>query len=132
MTMTDPIADLLTRIRNACRRGKSSVDIPASKLKRQIARILKEEKFIKDYTLIEDDRQGMLRVYLRYGPEKVPLITGLKRISRPGCRIYKKSDELPRVIGGKGVAVISTSQGVLTDSQARKAGVGGEVICYLW
>jgi len=132
MTMTDPIADLLTRLRNACNRGKKSVDIPASNLKKEIVRILQEEGFITNYTEIEDDRQGILRVYLRYGPEKTPLFRGLKRVSRPGCRIYKGKDELPRVIGGKGIAIISTSSGVLTDAQARKSGVGGEVLCYIW
>lgn len=132
MTMTDPIADLLTRIRNASKRGKKTVDIPSSGLKKEIVRILREEKFIDNFTLLEDDRQGVLRVFLRYGPDKQPVISGLKRISRPGRRIYKGKSELPRVSGGIGIAVISTSRGVMTDSQSREAGEGGEILCYVW
>lgn len=132
MTMTDPIADLLTRIRNANTRGKDSVDIPLSRLKREIVRVLKEEKFIKDFAVLEDGPQGTIRVYLRYGPGKARIIQGLQRVSRPGRRLYGRKSELPRPRGGLGVAIISTSSGVMTDRQARTAGAGGEVLCYVW
>ncbi|REJ38360.1 MAG: 30S ribosomal protein S8 [Bacillota bacterium] len=130
--MTDPIADLLTRIRNASMAYHDTVDIPASRLKRDIVQILKDEGFIQDYQLIKQDPQGILRVYLKYGPNKERVITGLKRISKPGLRIYAKANEIPRVLGGLGVAILSTSRGVMTDRQARREGVGGEVICYVW
>lgn len=132
MSMTDPIADMLARIRNANLIYRDKVDIPGSKLKREIARILKEEGYIRDYQWINDKKQGVLRVYLKYGPNKERVITGLKRISRPGLRVYARHDELPRVLGGLGVAILSTSQGVMTDRQARKLGIGGEVLCYVW
>ncbi|MEA1928122.1 MAG: 30S ribosomal protein S8 [Candidatus Auribacterota bacterium] len=132
MTMTDPIADLLTRIRNANTRGLGTVDIPSSGLKKDIVRILKEENFIKDFKIIEDTRQGMIRVYLRYGPAKMRVIRNLKRISTPGRRVYVGKDDIPHPQGGLGIAIISTSQGVLTDRQASKAAMGGEVICYAW
>jgi small subunit ribosomal protein S8 len=132
MTMTDPIADLLTRIRNANTRGKASVDIPLSNLKREIVRVLKEERFIRDFAVLEDGPQGTIRVYLRYGPDKARIIQGLQRASRPGRRLYGRKSELPRPQGGLGVAIISTSQGVMTDRQARAAGQGGEVLCYVW
>ena len=132
MTMTDPIADLLTRIRNANTRGLDTVDIPASGLKREIVRILEEEKFIKNFKFLEDSRQGMLRVYLRYGPARARVIQNLQRISRPGRRVYVGKDEIPHPKGGLGVAIISTSKGVFTDKQANRAGMGGEVICYVW
>jgi small subunit ribosomal protein S8 len=132
MTMTDPIADLLTRIRNANTRGKDSVDIPLSRLKREIVRVLKEEKFIRDFAVLEDGPQGTIRVYLRYGPAKARIIQGLQRVSRPGRRLYGRMSELPRPQGGLGVAIISTSRGVMTDRQARAAGQGGEVLCYVW
>ncbi|MFO7245516.1 MAG: 30S ribosomal protein S8 [Thermaerobacter sp.] len=132
MSMTDPIADLLTRIRNASMAYHDTVDIPASRLKRDIVQILKDEGFIQDYQLIKQDPQGILRVYLKYGPNKERVITGLKRISKPGLRIYAKANEIPRVLGGLGVAILSTSRGVMTDRQARREGVGGEVICYVW
>ncbi len=132
MTMTDPIADLLTRIRNANTRGMDSVEIPSSRLKREMVRVLKEEKFIRDYTILETGAQDTIRVYLRYGPEKARIIQGLQRVSRPGRRIYGRHQEIPRPRGGLGVAIISTSSGVMTDRQARKAGVGGEVLCYVW
>ena len=132
MTMTDPIADLLTRIRNANTRGLGTVDIPASGLKKEIVRILREEKFIKDYKVIEDNRQGIIRVYLRYGPAKTRIIRGLKRISTPGRRVYVGKDDIPHPQGGLGIAIISTSRGVLTDRQAVKNQAGGEVICYAW
>ncbi|MBO8169402.1 MAG: 30S ribosomal protein S8 [Thermoanaerobacteraceae bacterium] len=132
MVMTDPIADFLTRIRNANMVNKETVEVPASKLKKAIAEIFKEEGYIKDVEYVEDGKQGILRLYLKYGPNNEKVITGLKRISKPGLRVYASKDEIPRVLGGLGVAVISTSKGVMTDKQARKAGVGGEVICYIW
>ena len=132
MVMTDPIADFLTRIRNANSVHHEKVEIPASKLKKTMTQILKEEGMIKDFECIEDGRQGILRVHLKYGPNKQKVITGLKRISRPGLRVYAKKDEIPRILGGLGIAIISTSQGVMTDKQARKRGLGGEVLCYVW
>ncbi|NLJ79908.1 MAG: 30S ribosomal protein S8 [Firmicutes bacterium] len=132
MVMTDPIADMLTRIRNASSVKHESVDIPSSKLKGELARVLKDEGFIREYKVIEDKKQGMIRVYLKYDSEKGPVIQGLKRISKPGLRVYANKDEIPRVLGGLGVAVLSTSQGIMTDRRARKEGIGGEVICYVW
>lgn len=133
MTMTDPIADMLTRIRNANTAGHSTVDVPASKMKKSIAEILKDEGYIKNYEVVEDDNvQGTIRIELKYGPAKEHVINGLKKISKPGLRVYAKKDEVPRVLGGLGIAVISTSNGVISDKQARKLGVGGEVICYIW
>ncbi|AOQ25420.1 30S ribosomal protein S8 [Neomoorella thermoacetica] len=130
--MTDPIADFLTRIRNANMVYQEKVEVPASRVKRALAEILKNEGYIKNYEYIEDNKQGILRLYLKYGPNKEKVITGLKRISRPGLRVYAKKGEIPRVLGGLGVAVISTSKGILTDKEARRQGVGGEVICYIW
>ena len=132
MVMTDPIADFLTRIRNANSVNHEKVEIPASRLKRTLAQILKDEGMIKDFEYIEDGKQGILRVHLKYGPNKQKVITGLKRISRPGLRVYAKKDEVPRILGGLGLAIVSTSQGVMTDKQARKRGLGGEVLCYVW
>lgn len=132
MVMTDPIADFLTRIRNANMVMHEKVEIPASKTKKAIADILKNEGFIKDFEYIEDGKQGIIRVYLKYGSNKEKVISGLKRISKPGLRVYCKKDEVPRVLGGLGIAVISTSQGIMTDKEARKTGLGGEVICYVW
>jgi len=132
MSMTDPIADMLTRIRNAGHAKFEKVDIPASRLKIALARILKEEGYIKNYKVIKDTRQGILRVYLRYDERQTAIIHGLKRISKPGRRVYSNAVELPRVRAGLGVAVISTSKGVLTDRQARKLMVGGEVMCEIW
>ncbi len=132
MSMTDPIADMLTRIRNANTVFHDRVDIPGSKMKRAIAQILKEEGYIRDYHWMDDGKQGIIRVYLKYGPNKEHVITGLRRISKPGLRVYAKADEVPRVLGGLGIAVLSTSSGVITDRQARPEGVGGEVICYVW
>lgn len=132
MVMTDPIADFLTRIRNANMVMHEKVEIPASKTKLALAEILKNEGFIKDYEQIEDGKQGIIRVYLKYGVDRERVITGLKRISKPGLKVYCKRDEVPRVLGGLGVAVISTSQGIVTDKEARKMGLGGEVICYVW
>ena len=132
MVMTDPIADFLTRSRNANTVYKEKVEIPASKTKMNLANILKEEGYIKDVEYIEDGKQGFLRLYLKYGANREKVITGLKRISRPGLRVYAQKDELPKVLGGLGIAVISTSKGLMTDKDARKAGVGGEVMCYIW
>lgn len=130
--MTDPIADFLTRIRNANMVYQEKVEVPASRVKRALAEILKNEGYIKSYEYVEDNKQGILRLYLKYGPNREKVITGLKRISRPGLRVYAKKGEVPRVLGGLGIAVISTSKGILTDKEARREGVGGEVICYIW
>ena len=130
--MTDPIADMLTRIRNANMVRHSVVDIPASKVKRAMAEIMKREGFIKDYEYLKDNKQGIIRIQLKYGQGSQRVITGLKRISKPGLRVYAKKDELPKVLGGLGVAIISTSQGVMSDREARQAGLGGEVLCYIW
>ena len=132
MVMTDPIADFLTRIRNANMVMHEKVEIPASKTKIAMAEILKNEGFIKDYEQIEDGKQGIIRVYLKYGANKETVITGLKRISKPGLKVYCKKDEIPKVLGGLGIAIISTSKGIVTDKEARKLGLGGEVICYVW
>lgn len=132
MSMTDPLADMLTRIRNAGKAGFDKVDIPASRMKIALARIFKDEGYIKNYKVIKDNRQGILRVYLKYDEHNKPLIQGIERVSRPGCRVYRGWEELPRVQGGLGVAVVSTSKGVLTDRQARKLKVGGEVLCQIW
>ena len=132
MGMTDPIADMLTRIRNGSKAGKKWVDIPASKLKKELARILSEEHFIDKFDQKEDMRQSELRVYLRYDRNEKPIIKGIKRVSKPGLRMYSASEELPRVFNGLGIAIISTSNGVMTDRDARKKGIGGEVICYVW
>ncbi len=132
MVVTDPIADFLTRIRNANMVYTEKVEIPASKTKMAMANILKDEGFIKDVEYIEDGKQGIIRVYLKYAGSKERVITGLKRISRPGLRVYAKKDELPKVLGGLGIAIVSTSNGLMTDKNARKAGLGGEVLCYVW
>ncbi|NMP22006.1 30S ribosomal protein S8 [Sulfobacillus harzensis] len=132
MVVTDPIADMLTRIRNANVVYREVVDIPASRMKRAIAQILKQEGYIRDYELVEDGKQGILRLHLKYGSNRERVITGLKRISRPGLRVYAGHDELPRVLGGLGIAVLSTSRGVMTEKQAREEHIGGEVLCYVW
>ncbi len=132
MAMTDPIADLLTRVRNATLVYHDKVEIPASRTKKAIAEIFKKEGFIKDCEYIEDGKQGIIRIYLKYGPNREKVITGLKRISKPGLRVYAKKDEVPKVLGGLGIAIISTSKGIMTDKQARREGLGGEVICYVW
>lgn len=132
MVMTDPIADMLTRIRNANSVYHDKVEIPASKIKQAIADILKLEGFVRDYELIADDKQGTLRVVLKYGANREKVITGIKRISKPGLRVYAKKDQLPRVLGGLGIAIVSTSKGIMSDKQARKEGLGGEVIAYVW
>jgi small subunit ribosomal protein S8 len=131
-TTSDPIADFLTRIRNAGMVYHDKVEIPASSIKKALAELLKQEGFIKDYEYIDDNKQGVLRLYLKYGPNRERVITGLKRISRPGLRVYAKKDQIPKVLGGLGVAVISTSKGIMPDRQARSEGLGGEVICYIW
>ncbi|MBO6304659.1 MAG: 30S ribosomal protein S8 [Selenomonadaceae bacterium] len=132
MAMTDPIADMLTRIRNANSVYHDKVEIPGSNIKRAIAEVLKEEGFIKDYTFTEDGKQGIISIQLKYGPKREKVLTGLKRISKPGLRQYAKKAELPRVLGGLGVAIISTSKGIMSDKNARKAGLGGEVVAYVW
>ncbi|PYO58378.1 MAG: 30S ribosomal protein S8 [Candidatus Rokuibacteriota bacterium] len=129
---SDPIADLLTRIRNASRAEHEKVDIPASKLKVKISELLKDEGFIKNYRLIEDDKQGVLRVYLKYGAGNEKMISGLVRVSRPGRRVYVGKDKIPSILGGMGVAILSTSRGVMTDRQSRKQQLGGEVLAYVW
>jgi len=132
MVMTDPIADMLTRVRNANMAQHEKLEIPASTLKKQIAEILKREGFIRDYEFIEDNKQGVLRIFLKYGADNQRVITGLKRISKPGLRVYAKADELPRVLNGLGIAIISTSKGILSDKEAREQTVGGEVLAYVW
>ncbi|OTA42226.1 MAG: 30S ribosomal protein S8 [Symbiobacterium thermophilum] len=132
MVVSDPIADLLTRIRNANMAYHDRVDVPGSKLKKAIVQIMKDEGFIRDYEWIDNGHQGVIRIYLKYGPNKTRVIQGLRRISRPGLRIYAKRDQIPRVLGGLGIAILSTSKGVMTDKQARQLGVGGEVLCYIW
>lgn len=132
MVMTDPIADLLTRIRNANIAYHETLDIPASKVKGSLLQLLKDEGFIRDFAYIEDSKQGILRLQMKYGPSKERVISGLKRISRPGLRVYARRDEIPRVLGGFGIAILSTSRGLMTDKQARQASLGGEVVCYVW
>ncbi len=132
MSMTDPIADMLTRIRNANMVGHERVEIPASKLKMELTRTLHEEGYIRNYRWIDDRKQGILRIYLKYGENRERVITGLKRISKPGRRVYVRADQLPRVYGNLGIALLSTSRGVKTASECRKANIGGEVLCYVW
>lgn len=132
MVLTDPVADMLTRIRNASSVRHESVNVPGSKLKTELARILKEEGFIRDYKFIDDGKQGILRIYLKYGPHQERVISGIKRISKPGLRVYANKEQVPRVLGGLGIAILSTSQGVMSDKVARQSNVGGEVICYVW
>lgn len=132
MQITDPIADLLTRIRNANSAKHETVDIPASNMKKAIAEILLQEGYIKNYQILDDNKQGVIRITLKYGENKQKVITGLKRISKPGLRVYASRDELPWVLKGLGIAIISTSKGVMTDKQARSANVGGEVLAFVW
>ncbi len=132
MAMTDQIADMLTRIRNAAMAGHDRVLIPASNIKLEIAKILKAQGYIQKYDLVDAKPQGQIRLHLRYTPEGKPVITGLRRVSRPGVRTYVGADEIPRVMGGLGIAILSTSRGVLTDREARRRRVGGEVLCYVW
>ncbi|CAB1129934.1 ribosomal protein S8 (BS8) [Candidatus Hydrogenisulfobacillus filiaventi] len=130
--VTDPIADMLTRIRNANIVYRESVDIPLSREKRAIAQILKDEGFIRDFEIVEASPRAILRVYLKYGPHRERVISGLKRISKPGLRVYAGADELPRVLGGLGIAIVSTSRGIMTDKEGRRLRAGGEVLCYVW
>ena len=132
MVVTDTIADMLTRIRNANQMRYEEVSVPASNLKCELAKILKEEGFIEDYKVEKDDVQGNILLTLKYGQNKERVITGLKRISKPGLRVYAKSDEIPKVLNGLGIAIISTSHGVMTDKEARKQNLGGEVLAYIW
>jgi len=132
MTVTDPIADMLTRIRNANLARHEHVAIPASKLKLEIAKVLKAQGYIQKYDLVDDKHQGQIRIHLRYGQGGAPIIAGIRRVSRPGLRVYVDRERIPRVLGGLGVAVLSTSRGVLADREARRRGVGGEVLCYVW
>ncbi len=132
MQITDVIADMLTRIRNAGTAKHEPVDVPASNVKNAIAQILVEEGYVKEVQIIDDGKQGVIRIYLKYTENKKPVISGIKRISKPGLRIYASKDELPKVLGGLGVAVISTSKGIMTDKKARKLGIGGEVMAYIW
>ncbi|HOV68996.1 MAG TPA: 30S ribosomal protein S8 [Clostridia bacterium] len=132
MVVTDTIADMLTRIRNAQVARHETVNVPASNLKKSIAQILLDEGYIKAYEIIDDGPQGTIKITLKYGPNKQRVIQGLKRISKPGLRVYAKKDEIPKVLGGLGIAIISTSQGVMTDKQARSNGLGGEVLAYIW
>lgn len=132
MVMTDPIADYLTRIRNANMAKHDSVEIPASNIKKSISEILKREGFIRDYEVADDNKQGVIKVFLKYGPNGERVISGLKRISKPGLRNYVGAEELPKVLNGLGIAIVSTSAGVITDKEARQKNVGGEVIAYVW
>ena len=132
MVMTDPIADFLTRVRNANMVKHESLEVPASKIKRDIAEILKREGFVRDVEYIEDDKQGVIRVFLKYGQNGEKVITNLKRVSKPGLRVYKKREDLPKVLNGLGIPILSTSEGLLTDKEARQKNVGGEVIAYVW
>jgi len=132
MVMSDPIADMLTRIRNANLVRHETVEMPASNVKKQIAEILKREGFIRDAEYVDDNKQGLIRIFLKYGPNNERVITGLKRISKPGLRVYTKASEVPRVLGGLGIAIISTSKGIVTDKEARQSKNGGEVLAYVW
>lgn len=132
MVMTDPIADMLTRIRNANMVRHEKVEFPASKIKKEMAEILKREGFIRDVEYIEDNKQGIVRVFLKYGSNNERVITGLKRISKPGLRVYVKANEVPRVLNGLGIAILSTSKGLMSDKEARQAQTGGEVLAYIW
>ncbi len=132
MQITDPIADMLTRIRNANTAKHETVDVPASNMKKAIAEILNEEGYIKGYQVIEDGKQGVIRITLKYGPNKEKVISGLKRVSKPGLRIYAGAEELPRVLKGLGIAIVSTSKGIMTDKAARASHIGGEVLAFVW
>lgn len=132
MYMTDPIADMLTRIRNASRSHHDSVDMPASRMKRAIAQILREQGFVKDFEMVKDSRYPTLRLHLRYTGKREPIITGIRRVSKPGQRIYRKATTMPRVVGGLGIAIVSTPRGLMTEREARRSNVGGEVLCYVW
>ncbi|MBI3891557.1 MAG: 30S ribosomal protein S8 [Candidatus Wallbacteria bacterium] len=132
MSMTDPIADMMTRIRNANRMFKAAVDIPSSRLKIKIAEILKDEGFINDFKIESADEKPTLKVFLKYTPNRIRALNGMKRISKPGLRVYVKRDSIPKVLGGLGIAILSTPDGLMTDKLSRRKGVGGEVICYVW
>ena len=132
MNMTDPVADMITRIRNGVRAKVPKVDVPASKLKGEIARILKDEGYIANFKSIEDEKRGLIRIYLKYGPGMERVITDLQRMSRPGCRIYCGKDQIPRVYGGLGINILSTSRGLMTGRTAAREGVGGEILCNVW
>lgn len=132
MTMTDPIADMLTRIRNANMVRHEKLEVPASNVKKEIAEILKREGFVRDVEYVEDNKQGIIRIFLKYGKDNERVITGLKRISKPGLRVYAKTNEVPKVLNGLGIALVSTSNGVLTDKEARAKQVGGEILAYIW
>ena len=132
MNITDPIADLLTRIRNASQARHATVDVPASNMKKAIAQILVEEGYVKSYTVAEDNKQGVITITLKYTETGAPVITGLRRISKPGLRIYTSCEDMPKVMKGLGIAIISTSKGIMTDKQARKENVGGEVLAFVW
>lgn len=130
--MTDPIADMLTRIRNSNNVKHGTVEIPASNMKKDIAQILVDEGFIKGFNVVEDGKQGIIRIQFKYGNNDEKVISGIKKISKPGLRVYVKSDEIPRVLGGLGIAILSTSKGIMTDKEARREKTGGEVLCYVW
>ena len=132
MAVSDPIADMLTRIRNGVKARFNSVDVPGSKLKTEIARILKDEGFIKNYKFLKDGKQGILRIYLKYGAGQSNVIYGLKRISKPSCRVYVKSNDIMQVYNGMGISILSTSKGIMTDKKARQENVGGEILCNVW
>lgn len=132
MVVSDPIADLLTRIRNATMVNHDRIEVPGSKMKKSIVQILKDEGFVRDFEWVDNGHQGFIRVFLKYGPNKTKVISGLRRISRPGLRVYAKKDQVPKVLGGLGVAILSTSRGLMTDKKARQEAVGGEVLCYIW
>jgi small subunit ribosomal protein S8 len=132
MTMSDPVADMLTRIRNANMVRHEKLEVPASNMKKEIAEILKREGFVRDVEFVKDNKQGIIRIFLKYGQNEERVITGLKRISKPGLRVYAKSNEVPKVLNGLGIALVSTSHGILTDKEARAKQVGGEVVAYVW
>jgi len=132
MQITDTVADMLTRIRNASSAKHDTVDIPASNMKKSVAQILVDEGYVKNYSVLEDGKQGIIRVTLRYGEGKMPVLTGLRRVSKPGLRMYTNVEDMPKVMKGLGVAILSTSKGVMTDKQARKENVGGEVLAFIW
>ena len=132
MSVTDPIADMLTSIRNACKAKHKKVDVPSSTLKIEVAKVLLREKYVNNFKTIDDRKQGVLRIYLKYDPQNKSVISGIRRVSTSGRRIYVNKDHVPRVLGGMGTAVLSTSRGVITDKEARAEGVGGEVLCHIW
>ena len=132
MSVSDPVADFLTAIRNALRARHRKVDVPASRLKSRIAEVLLRERFINNFKQIDDQRQGVLRIYLKYGPDEAPVLSGIRRVSTPGRRVYSGKDVIPKVMGGLGLSIVSTSKGIMTDREARDAGLGGEVVCPVW